>query len=536
MQARNVTWTVTSTDTSPDERSVIYSSINSVVHLLRLSDPGAGVDADGGFGGRGGSGGGFVGGGGGDDDGDDNDDDGNVGASPFLRSRSGGGFSLSTPRSPYSPYSPAGGGGSGGSGGGGGGGGGRPTYRGAEGGSGRGANADFGVSAHEALDFGAEGPGAGGVRPGRGGRGGGGSAFGIFCAKFSLGGGEIVAGCNDGALRIFDVERGVVSEGVRAHGDDINSVCFAGGSGAAADVVISGSDERLTPLKVWDRRALGAPVATLLGHRAGLTHVAPRGDGVHVLSVGKDQMLKIWDLRRVTSGPASGASGSGAGAGAAGGAASAGSQWQDFDYRWGSSDFERVAHPHDASLTTLLGPAIQSTLVRAHFSPLESTGGRFVYSGSADGVVYVFDALSGELMQQLHRHRGVVRDVSWHPTQPLLASASWDGEMALWCYTTAGAARAREQARSWRATGRSVRARNRAERRAIANAEGSSSEEEGGEEEEEEEEEGDDDEAGEDDGDGDGEEDGENEEDDEDDVEDEDEEDAEDEVDEGDES
>jgi WD40 repeat protein len=437
VQARGVTWTVSSTDTSPDERSVIYSTLNSTVHLLRLSDPAAGAPEAA--------------------PGEEEDDDGDCleGGSPALPRAGFGGRSLSslaTPRSPYSAAAAAGAVGGGGGGGGGGNGAGERSFRAASGGGAAGVG-DFGVSAHEALDFsraglGAEGEPAGGRR-GR-------SGFGIFSARFSRGGGEIVAGCNDGFLRIFDIERGVVSESVRAHGDDVNSVCFAGGAGDAADTVISGSDERGTPVKVWDRRALGRPVGALLGHRSGVTHVAPRGDGVHVLSVGKDQTIKLWDRRRA--GEASGAR------------ATSPSEWQDFDYRWEILEFDRGFHPRDASLLTLHGPAVQQTLVRAHFSPLDSTGGRFVYSGSADGCVYVFDALSGALVRRLRHHRAVVRDVSWHPAQPLLAAASWDGELSLWGFGANEAGEARRQARAWRLDGVGVRARNHAERVRLAAA------------------------------------------------------------------
>jgi WD repeat-containing protein 23 len=232
-----------------------------------------------------------------------------------------------------------------------------------------------------------------------------------FCAKFSRGGGEIVAGCNDGVLRIFDIERGVVSESVRAHGDDINSVCFAGGQGDAADIVISGSDERPTPLKVWDRRALGRPVGVLLGHRSGVTHVAPRGDGAHVLSVGKDQVLKIWDRRR-------------AGATSADALRDSARVWLDFDYRWERTDFDRVWSPRDASLMTLAGPAVQQTLVRAHFSPLDATGGRFVYSGSADGCIYVFEVSPAASVRRARLHRCPTRLTRRCPSPPpLLAGA-----------------------------------------------------------------------------------------------------------------
>ena len=49
-----------------------------------------------------------------------------------------------------------------------------------------------------------------------------------------------------------------------------------------------------------------------------------------------------------------------------------------------------------------------------------------------DGCVYVYDVVSGAMVRRLEGHTAAVRDVSWHPTQPLLASSSWDGTFILW--------------------------------------------------------------------------------------------------------
>ena len=53
-----------------------------------------------------------------------------------------------------------------------------------------------------------------------------------------------------------------------------------------------------------------------------------------------------------------------------------------------------MRHPHDTSLQTYRGHRVLQTLVRAYFSPAHSTGGRYVYSGSSCGGVFVWDALT----------------------------------------------------------------------------------------------------------------------------------------------
>jgi hypothetical protein len=115
-----------------------------------------------------------------------------------------------------------------------------------------------------------------------------------------------------------------------------------------------------------------------------------------------------------------------------------------FDYRWMAypgTVYPPFKHPHDASVATFRGHRVLGTLVRVYFSPAATTGQRYVYSGSADGCVYIYDVLTGEIHAVLRAHRGIVRDVAWHPTSPYLASGSWDGSVCLWGYDESAASR-----------------------------------------------------------------------------------------------
>jgi WD40 repeat protein len=128
---------------------------------------------------------------------------------------------------------------------------------------------------------------------------------------------------------------------------------------------------------------LPLPPLLLLPLFPGITYLDSRGDGHHLLSNAKDQTAKLWDLR-------SGLRGVSAAAAAEQHAAAASpppAALRNFDYRWMSypRSARRWRHGADASAVTFTGHEVLSTLIRARFSPLESTGGRFAYSGSSNG-------------------------------------------------------------------------------------------------------------------------------------------------------
>lgn len=57
-------------------------------------------------------------------------------------------------------------------------------------------------------------------------------------------------------------------------------------------------------LRIRDRRSLGTsqrPSGVLIGHTEGITYVSAKGDGRYIVSNGKDQALRLWDLRKMRS-------------------------------------------------------------------------------------------------------------------------------------------------------------------------------------------------------------------------------------------
>jgi WD repeat-containing protein 23 len=238
--------------------------------------------------------------------------------------------------------------------------------------------------------------------------------FCLFSSQFSPDSREIVGGSSDAALYFYDLDRRVRSARVEAHDDDVNAVCFLDKS---SQTLCSGSDDSL--VKIWDRRALDdGPVGIFAGHVEGITFIDSKMDGHYIISNGKDQAIKLWDLRKMDNKmpkkirrPVN--------------------QWHDYR-RFMPRHFPK--HPEDKSVMEYRGHKVLQTLIRCRFSPVETTGQRYIYTGSHDGTVVVYDVLTGEVVKQLAGHRALVRDVHWHPHQPMLLSASWDGTVKIWSY------------------------------------------------------------------------------------------------------
>jgi WD repeat-containing protein 23 len=259
--------------------------------------------------------------------------------------------------------------------------------------------------------------------------------FGIWSCRFSADGNEIIAG-GSGEILVYDLLADRKTVAIHAHDDDVNSCCWA--DTASGNVLISASDD--TFLKVWDRRSLGAsnrPSGVLVGHTEGITYVSAKGDGRYVISNGKDQALRLWDLRYMRSDEEFES------------LKSVHYGIPNFDYRYPTYPrTRRLSHPKDCSVMTYRGHAVLRTLIRCHFSPMETTGAGYVYSGSADGRIHIW-SLDGQIVQVLDRSKTLpmsfdpterepdtsaagrrsvcVRDVSWSSQEPLLMSAGWEG-------------------------------------------------------------------------------------------------------------
>lgn len=257
----------------------------------------------------------------------------------------------------------------------------------------------------------------------------------IWSIRFSGDGREVVAGTSDHSVYVYDIEAKQSILRIPGHNDDVNAVCF--GDNSSPHILYSGSDDTL--IKVWDRRSMGdsREAGVFMGHTEGLTYVDSKGDGRYVLSNGKDQTMKLWDLRKMMSTEKASS-------------IDVHRYSTGFDYRFMPyTEASYEPHPHDCSLVTFRGHRVLKTLIRCHFSPPGSTDSRYVYSGSEDGCIYIYNmdaTLAGKIdvnrathhsrprddsSMYPHQHsiRGsrpdtwktCVRDASWHPNAPVVA-------------------------------------------------------------------------------------------------------------------
>ncbi|XP_020289959.1 DDB1- and CUL4-associated factor 11 isoform X2 [Pseudomyrmex gracilis] len=246
--------------------------------------------------------------------------------------------------------------------------------------------------------------------------------FSSFSAAFTNDSREIITGGNDCFIYVYDREVNQRVLRFRGHVLDVNAIAFADNS---SQVFYSGSDDSMC--KIWDRRILSenhpTPVGMFLGHKDGITYIDSRNDSRYLITNSKDQSIKLWDVRAVCD------------PGLSQNAIPTIPRDPNWDYRWQAPRLlDSTQLEGDTSVMTYHGHCVLRTLIRCRFSPLATTGQRYIYTGDARGRVIIYDVLTGKIVRNLKHHLTCTRDVSWHPYQHNIITSSWDSHAGMYEY------------------------------------------------------------------------------------------------------
>lgn len=187
---------------------------------------------------------------------------------------------------------------------------------------------------------------------------------------------------DDNDIRIWDVATGTVIRRLSGHTGWIRSLAFA----PDGTVLASGSTDQT--VRIWDA-ATGQLLATLSGHTGFIGGVAFSPDSRTLASASRDGSVRLWDV-------------------------ASGREINGFSFR------------------TALDPTtnLRYWATGVTFSP----DGRTLAVGSTEGVVYLIDATSGQVIHQLRGHTNwiVIRGLAFSPNGKTLYSAGLDATVRVW--------------------------------------------------------------------------------------------------------
>jgi len=252
----------------------------------------------------------------------------------------------------------------------------------------------------------------------------------VYSVKLSGDRQQFIAGCGKtigGApIQVYDLETNKVRNSIIAHSDDINSITYLNKENSST--FISTSDDGVS--KLWDTRILenNKPVGIFYGHVSGVAYICSKEDGRYFITNSKDQSIKLWDIRKST-------------------IQKMNYPFLKFDYRYEILSAEHIEEIKkfqqkvDAAVMTFWGHQVHMSLIRCHFSPVYGTAQRYIYSGSYDGRIYIYDTVSGQNVLCLEQpnngnalNGSVIRDCAWHPHSQQLISTNFLGELFRWEY------------------------------------------------------------------------------------------------------
>lgn len=197
---------------------------------------------------------------------------------------------------------------------------------------------------------------------------------GVMSVEFNADASKMLTAGSDGSARVWDTSTGEELLALRGHTSDVLDASF---SPDGRRIVTAGADDTV---RVWDART-GEQIAQLEGQTQLVERVMYSPDGSLIASVGQNQVVNIWDADTL--------------------------------------------EPMSYSPITTAVP-----LFTVDFSPdsaLIAAGGGRTSGGGSEGIVYLWDARTGEQLTSQTLHSNIVLSLAFSPDGETLHSVSPDG-------------------------------------------------------------------------------------------------------------
>ncbi|MFZ4813058.1 MAG: protein kinase domain-containing protein [Phototrophicaceae bacterium] len=241
----------------------------------------------------------------------------------------------------------------------------------------------------------------------------------------------------DRAIYIFDLVTGELIQKLQPEGVGfVRAVAIQPSGGMLASASYDPNEFGGT-IRLWDVES-GQLIRRLIGHTDVLTTLDFSPDGQTLLSGGWDRTVRQWDVNtgvqinrfnlhgdRITTvrfSPDGGYALS-----ASGRASGTVIDTRAFRLDLARRDLVDVLQGHDDWVWTAAYSPDGNTI---------ATGSGDLNVGNRDNTVRLWDTQTGEQVATLNGHTHTVSAVAFHPTEPILASSSWDGTVILWDLTS----------------------------------------------------------------------------------------------------